>query len=62
MPDLRLYAYFYSVFYLMLVVSMMQMLGLNEALNQMAKVGGVFWYGCVIGREDGHILTRALVF
>ena len=35
----------------------MFMLGLNETL---AMANSVRWYGHVLGREDGHVLKRAL--
>ncbi|XP_077869557.1 uncharacterized protein LOC144361298, partial [Saccoglossus kowalevskii] len=39
---------------------LMQMLGLNEAVDRLAKANGVCWYGHVLRREDGHVLRRAL--
>ena len=41
---------------------LMFMLGLNEALDQLAMVNSVHWYGHVLRREDGLILGRALDF
>ena len=38
---------------------MMFMLGLNEAIDQLAMENRVHWYGDVLRREDGHIV-RAL--
>ena len=38
------------------------MLGLNEAIDQLAMADSVRWYGHVLRREDGHILIRALDF
>ena len=38
------------------------MLGLNEAMDQLAMAHSVHWYGRVLGREDGHVLRRALAF
>ena len=39
---------------------MMFMLGLNEAIDQLAMANSVHWYGHVLRREDGHVLRRAL--
>ena len=36
------------------------MLGLNEAIDQLAMVNSVRWYGHVLRREDGVVLRRAL--
>ena len=44
---------------------LMEMLGLKEAVVQMAKVNGVRWYGhtvYVLRRDDWHILRKALEF
>ena len=41
---------------------LMFMLGLNEAIDQLAMANSVCWYGYVLRREDGHVLRRALVF
>ena len=38
----------------------MEMLGLKETVVQMAKANGVTWH--VLGREDGHVLRKALEF
>ena len=38
------------------------MLGLNDAMDQLAMTNTVCWYGHVLGREDGHVLRRALYF
>ena len=39
------------------------MLGLKEAVVQMAKVNKVRWFGRdVLRRDDGHILRKALEF
>nr|XP_006824961.1 PREDICTED: uncharacterized protein LOC102806311 [Saccoglossus kowalevskii] len=43
-----------------LTENLMQMLGLNEAVDRLAKTNGVRWYGHVLRREDGHVLRRAL--
>ena len=40
----------------------MQMLGLNEAMEQLAVAISVGWYGHVLRREDGHVLRKALDF
>ena len=39
---------------------LMIMLGLNEAIDQLAMASIVHWYGHVLRREDGHVLRRAL--
>ena len=36
-------------------------LGFSEAIDQLAMVNSVRWYGRVLRREDGHVL-RALDF
>ena len=36
------------------------MLGLSKAMDQLAMANSVCWYDHVLGREDGHILRRAL--
>ena len=41
---------------------LMEMLGLKETVVQMAKANGVSWYGHVLRRDDGHVLTKALGF
>lgn len=41
---------------------LMEMLGLEETLGQMAKANGVRWYGHVLRRHEGHVLRRALEF
>lgn len=41
---------------------LMQMLGLQEAVERLAKANGVRWYGHVLRRDDGHVLRRALEF
>ena len=38
------------------------MLGLNEAIDQLAMKNSVRWYSHVLRREDGHVLRRALDF
>ena len=35
---------------------LMFMLGLNEAMDQLAMANCVHWYGHVLRREDGHVL------
>ena len=40
----------------------MEMLGLKEAVVQMAKANGVRWYGHLLRRDDGHFLRKALEF
>lgn len=41
---------------------LMQMLGLNETIEQVAKVNGMRWYGHVLRRESDHVLRKALEF
>ena len=41
---------------------LMFMLGLSEAINQLAMANSVCWYGHVLRREDGHVLRRAFDF
>ena len=41
---------------------LMQMLGLEEAVDRLAKANGIRWYGHVLKRDDGHVLRRALEF
>ena len=41
---------------------LMFMLDLNEAIDQLAMVNSVCWYGHVLRREDSHVLRRALDF
>ena len=38
------------------------MLGLEEAIDQLAMANSVRWHGDVLRREDGHVLRRALDF
>ena len=40
---------------------LMEMLGLKETLDRMAKANGVRWYGHVIRRDDNNILKKAMV-
>ena len=39
---------------------LMQMLGMKETLDRMAKANGVRWYGHVIRRDDDNILKKAV--
>ena len=39
----------------------MEMLGLKETLDRMAKASGVKWYGHVIRRDDDNILKKAMM-
>ena len=39
-----------------------EMLGLKETAVQMAKANGVRWYGCVLRKDDGHVLIKVLEF
>ena len=41
---------------------LMEMLGLKEAVVQMAKVNRVRWYRYVLRRDDGHVLRKVLEF
>ena len=41
---------------------LMERLGLEESVVQMAKANAVRWYGHVLRNEDGHVLRRALDF
>ena len=41
---------------------LMQMLGLEESVDQLAKANSVRWYGHVLRREDEHALRRAFEF
>ena len=41
---------------------LMEMLGLKEAVVQMARANGVKWYRHVLRRDDGHVLRKALEF
>ena len=41
---------------------LMELLGLEETVVQMAKANAVRWYGHVLRSEDGHVLRRALEF
>ena len=41
---------------------LMFMLGLSEAIDQLAKANCVRWYGHLLSREDGHMLRRAFDF
>ena len=39
----------------------MEMLGLKETLNRMAKANGVRWYGHVIRKDDDNILKAMMM-
>ena len=39
---------------------LMFMLGLSKIRDQLAMANSVHWYGNVLGREDCHVLRRAL--
>ena len=43
-------------------IDWMLMLGLNEAIDQLAMANSIRWYGHVLRREDGDVLRRALDF
>ena len=40
---------------------LMEMLGLKETLDRMAKANGVRWYGHVIRRDDNNTLKKAMM-
>ena len=44
------------------IVELMEMLGVEETVDQMAKANRVRWYGHVVRRDEGHVLKRALDF
>ena len=39
--------------------NVMLILGLNESIDQLAMANCAYWYGHVLKREDGHVLSRA---
>ena len=39
---------------------LMFILGLSDAIDQLAMAGSVRWCGYVFRREDGHVMRRAL--
>ena len=41
---------------------MIFMLGLNEAIDQLAMANSVRWYGHVLRREGGQVLRMSFVF
>ena len=41
---------------------LLEMLGLNESVEMMAKASATRWYGHVLRREEGNILREALDF
>ena len=41
--------------------NLMEMLGLKETLDRMAKANGVRWYGHVIRRDDDNILKKPMM-
>ena len=41
---------------------LLEMLGLEERVEQLARANGVRWYGHVLRREDDHVLRKALEF
>ena len=41
---------------------LMDMLGLNETLDKLAKANAVRWYGHVLRREDSDVFKKALNF
>ena len=40
---------------------LMEMLGLKETLDRMAKADGVRWYGHVIRRDDDNIMKKTMM-
>ena len=40
---------------------LMELFGLKETLNRMAKANGVKWHGHVIRRDDDNILKKAMM-
>ena len=44
------------------IIGSMFMLGLNEAMDQLAMAYSVCLYGHVLRREDGHVLRRVFDF
>ena len=38
------------------------LMGLNEAMDQLAMASSVHWCGHVLRREDGHVLRMAVDF
>ena len=38
------------------------MLGLDEAVDQLAIANSLCWYGHLLRREDGHVMRRAFDF
>ena len=43
-------------------VDLVEMLGLEEGLDQLAKANAVRWYGHVLRRDGDHVLRKALEF
>ena len=41
---------------------LMFMLGLKVTIDQLVIASSVRWHGCVLRREDGHVMRRALDF
>ena len=40
---------------------LMEMLGLEETLDKMAKVNGILWYGHMVRRDDDNVLKKSLM-
>ena len=38
------------------------MLGLDVSIGQLTMANSIHWYGCVLKREDGHVLERLYIF
>ena len=41
---------------------LMDMLGIKESLDRMAKASGMQWYGHVLRKEDENVIVKALKF
>ena len=41
---------------------LMDMLGIKESLDRMAKASSIRWYGHVLRKEDQHVIVKALKF
>ena len=41
---------------------LMDMLGIEESLDRMAKASSMRWYGHVLRKEDENVIVKALIF
>ena len=41
---------------------LMDMLGIKESLDRMAKASSMWWYGHVLGKKDENVIVKALIF